>query len=196
MKLLSSVVPKGSVADNIGLSPRTIANRKNAQRSTGPRTTSGKAVVAANAIKHGLLSAEILLPEDDQTALAALAENFLTEFKPEGSLEHLLVDRMVSLVWRLARLGRVESELLQNGRGDLSHVLLAKQEGLFSGLGVGFGFDTRSDALAKLARYETGIDRALHRALHELQRLQAARQGQAVPLPVAVDVTVVGSQLE
>jgi hypothetical protein len=39
-----------------------------------------------------------------------------------------------------------------------------------------------------LSRYEVTLERSLYKALHELQRLQAARQGQAVPLPEAVDV--------
>jgi len=39
-------------------------------------------------------------------------------------------------------------------------------------------------------RYETSIERGLYRALHELQRLQAARRGEAVAAPVAVDVCV------
>ena len=41
-----------------------------------------------------------------------------------------------------------------------------------------------------LSRYEVTLERSLYKALHELQRLQAARDGQAVPLPVAVDVSV------
>ncbi|MDB5297499.1 MAG: hypothetical protein JWO31_3482, partial [Phycisphaerales bacterium] len=43
--------------------------------------------------------------------------------------------------------------------------------------------------LAKVQRYEAGLERSLYRALHELQRLQAARHGQVVPPPAAVDVT-------
>jgi hypothetical protein len=35
---------------------QVAANRLNAQESTGPRTTEGKAVVAQNAVKHGLLA--------------------------------------------------------------------------------------------------------------------------------------------
>ena len=41
--------------------------------------------------------------------------------------------------------------------------------------------------LDKLARYEVGLERSLLRALHELQRLQAARQG-GVSAPLALDV--------
>ena len=35
-------------------SARVLANRRNAQRSTGPRTTLGKSQVAKNALRHGL----------------------------------------------------------------------------------------------------------------------------------------------
>ena len=37
------------------------ANRLNATKSTGPRTPEGKAAVALNALKHGLLSRECLV---------------------------------------------------------------------------------------------------------------------------------------
>ena len=36
------------------------------------------------------------------------------------------------------------------------------------------------------------LDRTLFKCLHELQRLQASRQGELVPLPEAVDVTITG----
>jgi hypothetical protein len=50
--------------------------------------------------------------------------------------------------------------------------------------------------LEKIGRYEAAAERSLYKALHELQRLQAARQGQAVTPPAVldVDVTVGGSE--
>jgi len=44
--------------------------------------------------------------------------------------------------------------------------------------------------LDNLARYEGALRREVFRCLHELERRQAARRGQHVPAPVAVDVTV------
>jgi hypothetical protein len=46
--------------------------------------------------------------------------------------------------------------------------------------------------LQKITRYEVHLSRQLLQALHELQRLQAARGGRAVPLPAALDVVVEG----
>jgi len=85
------------------------ANRKNAQRSTGPRTAEGKARVAQNAITHGLLSEKALLPDEDPQALEALAEAMRAAWKPEGAQEDLLVDWMIQALWRLRRLGHVEA---------------------------------------------------------------------------------------
>jgi len=50
------------------------------------------------------------------------------------------------------------------------------------------------DHVAKqIARYESHLERSLYRALHELQRLQAARSGGTFPLPLAVDLDVSGA---
>lgn len=45
-----------------------------------------------------------------------------------------------------------------------------------------------ANAFTKLSRYEAAIERSLYRALHELQRLQATRAGQHVPLPVDISL--------
>jgi hypothetical protein len=44
--------------------------------------------------------------------------------------------------------------------------------------------------LERVMRYEAHLSRQLHRDLHELQRLQAMRQGQPVLAPVAIDIDV------
>ncbi len=85
------------------------ANRKNALKSTGPKTPEGKAAVRLNALKHGLLSRQTLLPDEDEAALAELTESLRAELQPEGILEDLLLDSITAHVWRLRRLGHVEA---------------------------------------------------------------------------------------
>ena len=85
------------------------ANRRNALRSTGPKTPEGKRAVRLNALRHGLLSQEVLLPGEDADALRELGENLRAELQPVGELENLLVDRIIAAVWKLRRLGRVEA---------------------------------------------------------------------------------------
>src|SRR5829696_3481263 len=85
------------------------ANRRNALKSTGPKTPEGKDAVRLNALKHGLLSQEILLPGEDEEALMELGQSLSAELQPVGELESLLVDRIISAYWRLRRVGRVEA---------------------------------------------------------------------------------------
>jgi hypothetical protein len=46
------------------------ANRRNALASTGPRTQEGKAIVARNAVKHGLTAQSVLLPDEHEATIA------------------------------------------------------------------------------------------------------------------------------
>ncbi len=85
------------------------ANRRNALKSSGPKTPEGKATVRHNATKHGLLSRDVLLPGEDGAALEELSERLRDELQPVGELESLLVDRIIAAYWRLRRLGRVEA---------------------------------------------------------------------------------------
>jgi hypothetical protein len=213
------------------------ANRQNALKSTGPKTLEGKAAVRLNAIKHGLLSQETLLPGEDEEALRELGERLRDELQPVGELENLLVDRIIAAYWRLSRLGRVEAGIFawelygewarrarqeassytkqEGGLGDdfdylrpttvitdqekhqeatsKAREMDAKQEAETATLGRTFIRDADgANAFSKLSRYETTIERGLYKALHELQRLQAARGGGSAPPPAVIDVDVSG----
>jgi hypothetical protein len=62
-------------------------------------------------------------------------------------------------------------------------------------LGEAFSYDFANyDTYGKLLRYETSIERSIYRALHELQRIQASRNGEMVPVPLAFDVDVSGNE--
>jgi hypothetical protein len=68
----------------------------------------------------------------------------------------------------------------------------AAQESETATLGEAFVQDSREEnAFTKLSRYETSMERSLYKAVHELQRRQAAR-----PVPVAVDIDVSGTNTE
>ena len=154
------------------------ANRLNALKSTGPRTPAGKAVVALNAQRHGLLSRESLIQGECEADLLDFERRLHAQLAPVGELEFLLADRIVSNAWRLRRAVGIEAALFKSERGSttvLDDVLSWKSD---------------RERLQLISRYETTLERSLYKALHELQRLQAARDGQAVPLPTAMDIDV------
>jgi hypothetical protein len=70
----------------------------------------------------------------------------------------------------------------------------SEQEDETATLGRTFVRDAdKANAFSKLSRYEAAIERSLYKALHELQRLQAARRADGdVPPPAAIDVDVSG----
>jgi hypothetical protein len=168
--------------ENVTSDKQIEANRRNARKSTGPRTQGGKDRVSNNAVKHGLLSQDVLVFGEDRAALRELSERLQEELEPVGELEDMLVDRIVAAYWRLRRVGQVEADIFTS----LSSVS--------NSLGGAFMHDSHhANAFSKLSRYETPIEKSLYKALHELQRLQAARQedGNVSP-PLAVDVDVSG----
>ena len=88
---------------------RIRANRRNARKSTGPKTPEGKAAVSLNPLKHGLLSQQTLLPNEDEASLMQLSERLHSQLQPVGELESLLVERIVAAAWRLRRVLAVEA---------------------------------------------------------------------------------------
>jgi hypothetical protein len=153
------------------------ANRRNARKSTGPRSPAGKAAVGLNNMKHGLLSRESLVKGESEAELVGFGKRLRSQLAPVGELELLLADRIVSTAWRLRRLVSVEA-------------MLFDREEAPNAAFIGYGRETMSI----LSRYEVTLERGLYKALHELQRLQAARAGQPVPIPEAVDVDVFVSE--
>ncbi len=172
---------------------KTHANRRNALRSTGPKTQRGKAASRLNALRHGLTAETVVLPNEDADAYVELRRRLHEELDAKSTLEAAIVDRIAALFWRLRRLGRVELDLFEWER-EMAGVycsLMGKPEDPEQGLGLAFIHSAgHSDAFSRLSRYEIGLDRALHRAVHELERLQATRRGQPVVPPLAVDVNV------
>lgn len=284
------------------------ANRRNALRSTGPKTAEGRAVSRMNALKHGILSREVLVRglhvQEDEKELVDLHGRFCEALQPEGPVEEMLVDQIVTSHWRLRRaltaeageialsvdggqqrrsrgtdpavqwmawttvgdpvyameqsmtgLGilidyveqlrvRVEAEgcltaealeWLGGRFGGKPNSLLLMLEGLQgahpeSATAAGparmdhkqevLGFLERkleylkrtrarrdeedyhlqeasraaavlpsAEVLDKISRYETKLERQIHRAMAQLERLQRMRRGEDVPAPVSVNLT-------
>ena len=92
------------------------ANRRNAQKSTGPKTPEGKATVRLNALKHGLTAGQVLLSDENMDVFATLATALHEQLRPSGLLECMLVDRVVSAIWRLRRLILIEAGMLEERR--------------------------------------------------------------------------------
>jgi hypothetical protein len=154
------------------------ANRINALKG-GVKTEEGKAIVRLNAVSYGFFSKEVLLPGEDARLMGAFREKLMAELQPQGLLETVLVDRIISSSWRLKRLLRSELKLYQNYSVKLNSRPRV---------------DYRYSPWQNVVRYETTLERQIYKALHELERLQRARSGEPVPAPLAIDLAVSSSE--
>ena len=76
---------------------QVAANRANALRSTGPQTVAGKAIVARNAVAHGLCAETPVLPGEDEAKYKLFRGHVLDDLAPHGMLECSMVERIAVL---------------------------------------------------------------------------------------------------
>jgi len=89
------------------------ANRKNAARSTGPKSEQGKAAVRYNALTHGFRSKELdLLPKEDAEGFQANLDAWFADYAPTNPTETRLVRQAAILSWKLDRAESREAALL------------------------------------------------------------------------------------
>ena len=89
------------------------ANRRNASKSTGPRTPEGKARVSRNPVTSGLCSRKVLLPDETLESVRAQFKALRKELKPQGAEEETLVVLIARDLRKLARHDRLEAGVLR-----------------------------------------------------------------------------------
>lgn len=157
------------------------ANRRNAAKSTGPRTDRGKATVARNALRHGLSAEKVLTFDETNGDFQTFLDEQRAAFAPADAIEEQLVERIAFCAWRLRRIYRIEADIIDSWHDSP----FAEQEEVE----IGAVFEGNAYEIATVSRYETALDRALHRAYVMLERRQAKRRGELVPAPLAIAVS-------
>jgi len=163
---------------------KILANRLNAQKSTGPTTPQGKAVVSQNALKHGLSARHDVITSESQADFDLHRDALLAELHPIGPMESILADRIVSLSWRLKR-----ADLIQNQTIDALHeestatlfpaltrLLTPENQDPDLILGrIALKDFSNARVLDRLLMYERRIEHSLYKTILELQRLRLLR---------------------
>ena len=164
---------------------QVLANRSNAQKSTGPRTPEGKAIVAQNAVKHGLLAQRVVVKGEDPEEFALYREGMLEDLDPVGSVEAILAERVVHLAWRLRRAERLEGCGVGRAGGPAGgqgegpargeRRLQDDEEAVLARMVVqDFG---KHKLLDQLLGYERRIENSLYRTMNELRKQRLLRRG-------------------
>ncbi len=154
---------------------QVLANRRNAEKSTGPRTTEGKATSSQNAVKHGLLAQRCVIRTEDPEEFDAFRTQMLGQLAPAGAMETVLAERIVSLSWRLKRVERMQNEALdcllaeEGESGELGSFEPTGDPALGRAVVKDFGGDR---ALERLMVYERRIEHSLYKTISELDRMK------------------------
>jgi hypothetical protein len=174
------------------------SNQKNAMLSTGPKTPQGLKQSSKNALKHGLTSKHVVLASESLEDYTALLESMMESLRPCDHVESLLVQRATHYAWRLRRIERTETNMFDRGHEN------AETDAIFDSLdsigikrvGISDVFNTLergSSSISNLTKYEAHCERGMYRALHDLERRQAARAGKPTIAPMSIDIQVMGN---
>src|SRR4051812_3773634 len=168
MSALSSVLPSER---------RLAANRANAQLSTGPTTSEGKATSSLNAVKTGLTGRTVLLPSEDAAAYQAHVERFQEELKPVGEREIQLVQSLADTQWRLDRIPGLEFGLFALGRKCYADLFEEEDDGqVRAALLDAHILMTEAKHFKNLHLQESRLRRQYRQDREELRELQRERK--------------------
>jgi hypothetical protein len=169
------------------------ANRRNALKSTGPKTEAGKEVSRRNAVRHGLTAETVISALEDAEDYKAFEEAITADYDAQSAVERELVLRLASILWRLRRatmietgLFEIETDLVRDcrenrqlfpGSRDVIRAIFRKDD---HGTNAGTVEFARSFlrlanlpnfALDRLSRYEANLWRQASRIIHALETL-------------------------
>ena len=89
------------------------ANRRNALKSTGPKTEAGKQASRRNAVRHGLTAETVLSALEDAEDYKAFEAAITADYDAQSAVERELVLRLASILWRLRRAMTMETGLFE-----------------------------------------------------------------------------------
>ena len=151
------------------------ANRRNAQKSTGPTSVTGKAASSMNALKTGIYAKSLVLPSENLADLEQLIDEWYQRHNPTTPEARSLVDDLIYGEWIKRRLRAAETQIWaydhqETYRPDKKNPL-------------GQTAASRGKAFAQLQWRIECTRRASRQALQDLHQLQAAAPARSRPGP-------------
>jgi hypothetical protein len=176
---------------------RRLANKRNALKSTGPKTEAGKARSRLNATKHRAY-AMVCLEGEDTTRFNMLVLDLLAEYKPVGFEEKVIVQEIADTVWRKNRFKSAETLTLHSYRFFRTEKAEAKGD-----VGLSMAQDAAAySTIPRCLAAEDLLDRRLWRLFDRLRKIQKKRGFHAwkslasTSGPCASPIEQIGSQSE
>ncbi len=174
---------------------RNNANRRNALKSTGPRSKWGKIKASQNSFKHGLSAKKFVINSENKAYFDIYHDRLMEEMEPVGPMETELCERIISLLWRLQRAEIIQNQTIDalNEKNNASPLAKLIQSMFPKGqnqskdgpsttdtnlaLGrIAIKDFSNSRVLERLLMYERRLENSLYKTNLELQRRQIMRK--------------------
>jgi len=154
------------------------ANRRNAQKSTGPLTEATKSKVRLNAMRDGFNGQVTTLSAEDRPVYEAFKSQFIADLAPKTVMELSLASSIAWDTWRLNRLRAVEMNMYAIGASDSETALDCNTPELQTAMSDALTFVKESRTFGLMSIYEQRMNRSIHKNLETLRSLQAERKAQ------------------
>ena len=158
---------------------KSESSRLNGAKSRGAVTPEGRARSKMNATCHGITSKTLILENESQDQFLEMMNSYLEYLQPSSQIEIDLISDMVAARWRLRRVWRFETAMLdiemEAQSGDFGKRFLVSDEDMRGSLAFSSLVD-KSKGLSTILRYDIHLNRTFRKALdalHALRRVQS-----------------------
>lgn len=138
-------------------SAQILANKANAQNSTGPKTDEGKAKASRNNIRHGLCLGILVLSGEEQAYQRNFEATMRLEIKPAGAIEETVFAQLIDAHMRLRK--------IQHWIGTL----------MFQHADDPLVVDAAAAEVNQLTRYRAAAEMQFYSTVNTLMELQTTR---------------------
>src|ERR1017187_7964718 len=151
------------------------ANQRNAQKSTGPTSVTGKATSSMNALKTGIDAKSLVLPSENRAHLDQLIDDYYSHHQPASPDARAFVDDLIYCEWTLRRLRAAETQAWRY-QSDNKYSDPQKYP-------LGQSATSNPNSFSKLQYRLDATRRARQRALDALAKLKAEAAAAPTPAP-------------
>jgi hypothetical protein len=161
-------------------------NRRNALRSTGPKTEEGVQGCKNNVLRHGLRALQTVIPGEDPDEWEMHRAAVVADLAPEGAVETALAEQVAAKLWRLGRVVCYEADLIANAQEE-DEVLHAHEKAHvrlgYSGVAKRTDIPTRDDVTGAKQKLDQAKEKLADRteALGQLKALTTMKDEDALP---------------
>jgi hypothetical protein len=154
------------------------ANRKNARKSTGPKTEEGKIRSSMNGFKSHITGLSTIMADEDSAAQREFVAEYMAAWAPQGAIERQLARTLALDNWRLNRIKTVEENIFAYDLVMPKKIFTHERIEAENALGHAWTYMQRSREFDRISLYESRLNRIIAKNTELLEKRQAARKAE------------------